>query len=454
MTHRGRVLVIEEGSCGTTAPLWDSMRGQGFDVSFAPIGDSGRAVGRTGRPDVVLLNLVAAAEAGERERYLDAAARLAMGSGARRVPVIAVGDPGEPGRPLGISDVLPAPFSGSRLASRIGMVRRLAVMQSELRRRVETAAEFGVDSPEVAIPPADSDANVLVIGFGRHYLAVENALARQAVVIGAFSRATAVDYLSRRAFDAIVVDMRAEKAIECIAELRADPTLFSLPVVALVEDRDLGAYDRLVEAGANEIVAASEIEADLPRRTAAVAAEYRFREALRSVYARGRHLVTSDSLTGLYGRGFLMAHLARSLAEARQSGEPLSVVGLEVGELRAVNRAHGYAAGDHLLRQIGLTIARLVRGEDLSARVAGGRFALILPGTAVEEAEGAMRRLTAVLRRTRFSLPGAVGAIETDPDARAVEGRGTDPEAVLARAFGHDPVDGRGGGRQEGPAAL
>lgn len=428
--HRGRVLVIEERSVGETAALWDRMREQGFELSQVPMSASAEAVSRDGRPDVLVLNMLAAEMADARPRYLDAAARLAMAQGSRRMPVIAVGETGGTGRPIGIAEVLPRPLSAARLAARVSGLRRLATIQAEARRRIETAADFGVEASDISTPAAEADANILVVGAGIRYLAVERALARQSVIVGAFTPATALDYLARRSFDAVVVNMKFAQAVAFLRELRADVAHFGLPAIVLADEADAGSVEALFEAGATDLVLDDAVETDLPAAARGAVAEHRFREALRAVYARGRHLVTSDSLTGLYSRGFFMAHLDRVLADS----ETAAVVGVAIPELADLNRDGGWHAGDHLLRQVGGLLARLVRAEDLTGRISGGRFGLIMPAAGTEEAETATRRLGAVLRSTRFALPGLHRSVAVVPDFRVATAEpGDDAASLVAR---------------------
>lgn len=433
--HRGRVLVIEERSVDETAALWDRMREQGFELAQVPMSASAEAVSRDGRPDVLVLNMLAAEMADARPRYLDAAARLAMAQGSRRMPVIAVGETGGTGRPpIGIAEVLPRPLSAARLAARVSGLRRLATIQAEARRRIETAADFGVEASDIAAPAAEADANILVVGAGIRYLAVERALARQSVIVGAFTPATALDYLARRSFDAVVVNMKFAQAVAFLRELRADVAHFGLPAIVLADEVDAGAVEALFEAGATDLVLDAAVEAELPSAARNAVSEHKFREAMRAVYARGRHLVTSDSLTGLYSRGFFMAHLDRVLADGESARFPVAVVGVTIPELAEVNRDGGWHAGDHLLRQVGSLLGRLVRAEDLTGRIGGGRFGLIMPAAGTEEAETATRRLGAVLRSTRFALPGLARSVAVAPEFRVVTADpGDDAVSLVAR---------------------
>ena len=101
----------------------------------------------------------------------------------------------------------------------------------------------------------------------------------------------------------------------------------------------------------------------------------------------------TDKLTGLPNRRSWDDQLARAMAQAFRSGEPLSVALCDVDGLKTVNDTQGHAAGDALLQ----TVARVWRGAarlgDLVARVGGDEFAILLYGADESTAEAVLERL-------------------------------------------------------------
>ena len=77
----------------------------------------------------------------------------------------------------------------------------------------------------------------------------------------------------------------------------------------------------------------------------------------------------TDPVTGLPNRVRFMDDLTRAIAAATRYDEPLSLLVLDLGHRDADEQA----AGEALLR--------LVRISDIVARIAPGRFAIILPRT-------------------------------------------------------------------------
>jgi diguanylate cyclase (GGDEF)-like protein len=222
------------------------------------------------------------------------------------------------------------------------------------------------------------------------------------MIIGAMTARTAFDYLDRKPFDAVLLDMEPGDISTFLSGIRNHPAHFDVPVIVLgAEGAETAGW---IDQGATDVVDDGCLDGDLRRITLDLVREQRFRRSLRAVYARGRHLETNDSLTGLYSRGFLMAHLQRACQDAALRGEVFSVAGFNVQGLHETNLEFGYAAGDRVLRQIGVMMARLSRAEDLAARY-GGHFVLVMPGTTLEESERPVDRICGIIRATELVLP-------------------------------------------------
>lgn len=433
MSRRARVMVVEESSAETRR-LWTELRGDGFDVVAAPLAESASVFGSGPRPDVLILNLLAAGDDSGRERYGDLAAGLASRVGMRRLPILALGETTDE-RPLGVAEMLISPVSPGRIAARAAALARVATMQAELLRRFETMRDYGLDAMPPRFPDAPETLDVLVLGTGTHFIPFQNALQARAQFTGAFTAGSAIDYLARASFDAVVVDGPTDEAAATVTRLRADPRGQAVPI--LVAGRFAPEEsEALFEAGAADVIAPDARPRDLVARLEALAVETRLRRSLTASYADTRRLISNDALSGLFGRGFALAHLDRLIAEQRATEEPISVIGLEIADLDAVNRRHGHAVGDRLIRQVGKLIGLVTRAEDLAARIGAGRFVVLVPGATEDRAEVAARRVSGILAATRFGFDGLVEPIETTIVARVTEAEDADTaDGLVERLF-------------------
>jgi diguanylate cyclase len=94
----------------------------------------------------------------------------------------------------------------------------------------------------------------------------------------------------------------------------------------------------------------------------------------------------TDSLTGLYNRGYWDECLAQEYARFRRTPLPCSRVLVDIDHFKKINDNHGHQVGDDVLRLIGQLLLDSCRSTDISGRYGGEEFAIILPDTSGENA--------------------------------------------------------------------
>lgn len=104
---------------------------------------------------------------------------------------------------------------------------------------------------------------------------------------------------------------------------------------------------------------------------------------------------TTDALTGVANRRQFDARLDQEWSRAVRSGQPLSLLMLDVDHFKLYNDRYGHQRGDEVLRVVARTIGGIARRPgDVAARYGGEEFAAILPDT---PAEGAVQVADAIL---------------------------------------------------------
>lgn len=102
---------------------------------------------------------------------------------------------------------------------------------------------------------------------------------------------------------------------------------------------------------------------------------------------RLRELSSTDALTLLANRRSFDETLEREWHRAMRSGEPVSLLMIDIDYFKPYNDLYGHPAGDRCLQQVAATLVAVVTREDaLVARYGGEEFAVILPRSDADEA--------------------------------------------------------------------
>jgi diguanylate cyclase (GGDEF)-like protein len=101
-----------------------------------------------------------------------------------------------------------------------------------------------------------------------------------------------------------------------------------------------------------------------------------------------------DPLTGLHNRRALLAHLAQ-LADAKR---PTGLLYCDLDGFKPVNDTWGHTVGDRVLAAVAQRIASVTRDADLTARVGGDEFAVVLTDANEEVAVALSDRIVAAMR--------------------------------------------------------
>jgi diguanylate cyclase (GGDEF)-like protein len=116
-----------------------------------------------------------------------------------------------------------------------------------------------------------------------------------------------------------------------------------------------------------------------------------------------------DTLTGLPNRAKLLEVLQGEMESAKEHGQSLALLHLEVSGFHEINRVLGYHAGDDLLQELRRRLDRVVQGGELLARVGEAEFALLLPHGKAEYATWVAERLV-----TELHAPVDLGEFTVD----------------------------------------
>lgn len=246
--------------------------------------------------------------------------------------------------------------------------------------------------------------------------------------------------------DVILLDLAlpGRDGIDLLPDLRAEPTLASVPIIVVSARATRAAQAAAFRAGADDFIVRpfqgadleARVRANLRKRDLYLRLE-RVNRELAAANERLAALSATDELTGLANRRALSSRLAEEFARAERYEIPLSVVVADLDGFKEINDRYGHGVGDRVLAQLSRRMRGLARATDLVARTGGDEFVILLPHTGLADARAFAERLLSRFDVVPLRLPGGdvvdvrlSCGIATLPDSGPVES----PEALLDAA--------------------
>ncbi|HXD11681.1 MAG TPA: GGDEF domain-containing protein [Anaerolineales bacterium] len=130
-----------------------------------------------------------------------------------------------------------------------------------------------------------------------------------------------------------------------------------------------------------------------------------------------RYLGTHDVMTGLYNRAFFDETLQHLEAERH---DPISVIIIDLNNLKITNDRFGHQIGDQLIRRTGEVLKASIDDGFIAARIGGDEFTLILPNANEQTAVAIMERVESlVVMNNKFyrepELSLSLGSATSEP---------------------------------------
>ena len=143
-----------------------------------------------------------------------------------------------------------------------------------------------------------------------------------------------------------------------------------------------------------------------------------------------------DPLTGLPNRVLLEDRIEQAFRRSRRSGEPFTLIAIDLDGFKDVNDVRGHRAGDLVLKALARRFEAIIREVDTVARVGGDEFVVLSIGTGSDDRASALvGRLRHALRRP-FRVDGAAVEIDGSIGWSVFPDDGVTAEELLARADG------------------
>ncbi len=153
---------------------------------------------------------------------------------------------------------------------------------------------------------------------------------------------------------------------------------------------------------------------------------------------RLRNISPIDALTGLATQSAFERQLHKEWHREQRFHQPLTVAIVDADEFGNYNAEHGHTAGDEAIRSIAAILRkRFHNAGDLTARISGEKFGLILPGASAEEVLPEAELARAEIEKLNIPHPLEKSAPRVTVSigmASAIPADGTHAEALMQQA--------------------
>ncbi len=162
-----------------------------------------------------------------------------------------------------------------------------------------------------------------------------------------------------------------------------------------------------------------------------------------------KHMTITDELTGLRNRRYIVERLEEEYQHAKRSGQPLSLIMLDIDHFKDINDVHGHLFGDVVLRVVSLRIRDSLRKHDVVGRVGGEEFLILSPDSDRNDSLIVAERIRKIVhdepisdgaREARVALSAGVAVLdESDTSADSLFSR-ADTALYKAKQEGRNRV--------------
>ncbi|PCK08622.1 MAG: hypothetical protein COA42_08085 [Alteromonadaceae bacterium] len=146
-----------------------------------------------------------------------------------------------------------------------------------------------------------------------------------------------------------------------------------------------------------------------------------------------KEMAFCDELTGLYNRRYFLEQLENAYSRQVHKGLGFTLVYIDLDFFKQVNDTHGHHVGDELLREVAVRIKHVARDTDVTSRLGGDEFTMIVNGiTSAPAAKTYLERLLGKLNE-----PLNINDISIKPSASigaALSGQCPDIEQLMKLA--------------------
>jgi len=431
-----RILVVDDIEANVKL-LEAKLSAEYFDVLTATDGPTALALAAAEKPDIILLDVMMPGMDG-----FEVCRRLKDDPLTRHIPVVLVTAlDGRADRIAGLEagadEFITKPIDDVIMFSRVRNLTRLKLVIDELRDREASGRRIGVIAGAAA-RLAGVGGRVLIVDDNERQaqrIHTELSVEHRPLVEPDPEKA---HLTARGPVDLVIVNLMARNfdGLRFAANLRSDEATRQAPILAIYDPDERARAVKALDLGVNDLLAKPIDPLELAARVRTQIKRKRYTDFLRNNLDNSLELAVTDQLTGLHNRRYMTGQLDALTQRAVRGGAPVAALLIDIDHFKKINDGFGHDVGDEVLCEFGLRLASNVRAIDLPCRYGGEEFVILMPDTALADAE----RIADRIRRNVGGSPFRVAAgselltVTISIGVAATLGEGDTPEALLKRA--------------------
>lgn len=411
-----RVLVVDDIPQNVKL-LEAKLTNEYYDVASAATGLQALNKVKGFGPDIILLDVMMPELDG-----FETCKRLKADPDTSHIPVVmitALSDISDrvKGLDSGADDFITKPINDMHLFARVKSLVRLKMITDELRMRDKTGAQLGIVDSAFRALNQNHIASIMVVDDD----VVESKQISETLTglghnVTVCEPQKTIDTGSAGNFDLIIISTQLLDidGLRLCSQVRSHEKTRHIPILILIEGDEKNLLVKGFEMGINDYIITPVDKNELIARVKTQIKRKKYQDALRSNFQESVSMAIVDSLTKLYNRRYLDAHLKNIMVDAGKNGKDLTLMTIDIDHFKNVNDSPGFGhhIGDEVLRQVAERILFNIRSTDLATRPGGEEFVVVMPGTDIKSGNEIAERLRQDIANTAFKISATPGTLK------------------------------------------